>query len=576
MRPLISLDVFDTAIFRKVFYPTDIFALVEDEVGKDFKNKRIQAQERARLKNPSYTLLDIYKELPLFSPKEEIKAELINCEANPYILNMYKTFDCDFVFISDMYLPSSVIKAMLERCGYENPKVFVSCEYKAGKGNGVLFRKVESALNRKINKHIGDNYVADIEGAKKAGIKEFEYIGPPIYNREVVTPNLRNLNLRKILIDEELSNDLIEEKIGFQFAPVVLAFTQKVLDEAKEGQTIFFNARDGFLMYLVAKYVLKTKKRIKYCRFSRKSCLFADIMTNLPITHPQNRIALHLLKISRISSLRDFLRTYNFNENRDFSPFLKEYGINLDSDINFHPNKLGIIERLIVFIEKELYEKANRERKNFSLYVKNIGMKNGDIFVDLGYLGTLQGVIKRILGKDLKGRYIFVNDGSVGNYYGNRYERLSFFPINYLRNYGGAAVEVIFSEPKGTVMGYNEKGLPVVAPDNNIRRRFSKGIVRGVLKGCRKLCKESIKISTQDCATIVKRYLDNPTFEEASFGNNLIFENGSLENESITWFNEEWIKRGELKGCFNRSYWKSAFRVLLNNHPLYKSLRGVI
>ena len=88
MKPLISLDVFDTAIFRKVLYPTDIFNLVEDEVGRNFKVQRIDAQNKCRKINIHYTLLDIYKNLPTFNPKDEIKAEYVNCEANSYILNL--------------------------------------------------------------------------------------------------------------------------------------------------------------------------------------------------------------------------------------------------------------------------------------------------------------------------------------------------------------------------------------------------------------------------------------------------------------------------------------------------------
>jgi predicted HAD superfamily hydrolase len=58
-----------------------------------------------------------------FNPKEEIKAEYVNCKANPYILEMYNKGEADYIFISDMYLPSTVIKSMLEKCGYKDPKV---------------------------------------------------------------------------------------------------------------------------------------------------------------------------------------------------------------------------------------------------------------------------------------------------------------------------------------------------------------------------------------------------------------------------------------------------------------------
>ena len=80
MKPLVSLDVFDTALFRKVFEPTDIFNLVEEKTGNDFKAQRILAQDKARKKSAYYDIIDIYKELPYsLSPKLEIKEELLNC-----------------------------------------------------------------------------------------------------------------------------------------------------------------------------------------------------------------------------------------------------------------------------------------------------------------------------------------------------------------------------------------------------------------------------------------------------------------------------------------------------------------
>lgn len=570
MRKLISLDVFDTAIFRKVFYPTDIFNLVENEVGHDFKNERIKAQRTASRTNVHCNIIDIYKQFPFkFNPKVEIQAEYKNCKANPYILEMYNKENVDFIFISDMYLPANVIKSMLEKCGYKDPKVFVSCDLQAFKGDGRLFAKVQEVLNRKIDKHIGDNYNADILGAKKAGIPEVEYIGPPVYQRQVVTPALENVKLRKLLIDKELSNASIEEKIGYQFAPVVLSFTKKILDEAKDNQTIFFNARDGFLMYIVARWILKTKKKIKYCRFSRKSCFLADIVTNFALTHRSNTGVFTFFKIQRLKCLRDFLRTYGLNENRNFSRIFGKYNINLDSEIEFHPRKQSIISDTLILVQDELYQIAKEARKNFVKYVSNIGMKNGDIFVDLGYVGTLQGVIKRITGIDLKGSYILTLGSLIGNYNGVMYKKSSFFQPNIIR--GGAVVEYVFTEPKGTVVDYNNEGEPVLLKDLKVRKEISKKILIGVLKGCQELYDENIMASVEDCTKVLKRYVDNPTIEEATFGNQPLFENGS-DSESITWFDEKWIKRGEIRGCYGRSYWKSAFRVLLKNHPLYKFL----
>ena len=364
MKPLISLDVFDTAIFRKVDNPTDIFKVVQDKIGGNFRADRILAQERARSKDVNYTLIDIYKSLPFpYSPKEEIKVEYENCQPNPYVLNLYNTVDADFIFISDMYLPSVVIQSMLEKCGYRNPRVFVSCEMGTMKGDGKLFLKVEKVLNRKISKHIGDNYYVDIMGAKRAGIPEVEFVGPPIYNKNVVTPALENARLRKLLIDNEFSNSSIEEKIGYQFAPLVLAFIKSVLEEAKEDQTIFFNARDSFILYIVARWILKTEKKIKYCRFSRKSCHFPNINTNYRIDSETNKKAMNFFRNLRISTIKELLEMFNFKG--DYTNILKELGVKEDTPLNYGYQKNKILEKFIVAIQKDLYCKARESRNNF-------------------------------------------------------------------------------------------------------------------------------------------------------------------------------------------------------------------
>lgn len=571
MKPLISLDVFDTAIFRKVFYPTDIFNVVEDKVGNNFKALRVEAQRNAGRKVPYCSILDIYKEIRFpFNPKEEIKAEYENCVANPYILDMYNKGEADYIFISDMYLPATVIKSMLEKCGYKNPQVYVSCELKAMKADGGLFKKVKNTLHREIIKHIGDNYNADILGAKRAGIKEVEYIGPPVYNKKVVTPLLKNVKLRKLLIDEELSNASIAEKVGYQFAPLALAFTQQVLDEAKEGQTVFFNARDSYIFYIIARWILKTKKKIKYCRFSRKSCLLSDILTNYSLLHPYNAGSLHFFKIQRVENLRDFFKDFGI-ERVEIPNTLQKNGLTLDTSIEMNPRKIHIISEAALEAQSFIYKKVKENRQNFLKYIQILGMKNNDIFVDLGYAGTIQGIIKRITKINLKGMYVNTYSKGPGNYMGTVFERNSFFSQDMV-GYHGAVIEAIYSEPKGTVIGYDDCGKPCFLADRKCRKEATREILRGLLKGVKELLNEKIFASASDCALILRRYINTPTLEEATFGNNIIFENGSLENESIVWFNKDWIKRGRLRECYNRSYWKEAFKLLMENDLDYNVL----
>lgn len=569
---LISLDVFDTAIFRKVFKPTDIFCVVEDEVGHNFYNLRIEAQNKARRVSIFYNIFDIYKYIPQFDLKEEIKAEYSNCYANPYILEMYNNSNDEFIFISDMYLPEKVIVGMLERCGYKNPKVFVSCDYKAVKSDGKLFKVVEEAIGRKIDKHIGDNYNCDIIGAKRARINETEYIGPTIYNKEVVTPELDNVKLRKLLIDEELSNNDIAEKIGYLFAPLTLAFTKSVLDEAKDDQTIFFNARDSFLMYIVARWILKTKKKIKYCRFSRKSCQFPNINVNRDINSPQNEKVRNFFRSLRIETIRDFIDMFDLKG--DYSKELEQLNIDLDTNIALNNDRSLILLKFISLIQKDIYNRAIQERQGILEYISKIGMKDKDIFVDLGHFGSMQSIIHKITGFDLKGRYVHTL-GNDSYFKGVIEDKTSFLPHKMLYSYTGI-VELVYSEPVGTVISYNN-GIPILNRDFKYRKGVVKSLLKGTLRGVRDLVRDNIRVSVEDCALIVDRFLKQPTYAEARFGNSKLFENGSCkDNESIVWYETDLIKRGKLKECYNRSYWKTAFKVLLENDNQLKHLKGLI
>lgn len=572
MGKLISLDVFDTALFRKVYRPTDIFRIIENEVGHNFYSLRVEAQNKAAKRNAYYNVFDIYSFIPQFDLKEEIKAEYSNCKANPYILDMYNNGKDEFIFISDMYLPEKVIVGMLERCGYKNPRVFVSCDYNAVKGDGKLFKVVEEVIGRKINKHIGDNYNCDILGAKRAGIQEVEFVGPPIYNKEVITPELSNPRLRKLLIDEELSNSNTAEKIGYLFAPLVYSFTKKVLDEARDGQTVFFNARDCFLMYVTARWIFKTKKKIKYCRFSRKSCLMADIVTSKPITDKVNDVSLYFLKVSRATSISEVLNLCGLNSIEVCESILQKFNISADSDIQFHPQRAQIVEQVLLSCQDALYSIAGKGRTNIIKYLDLLGMRSGDIFVDLGYAGTIQRALKRIANIDLIGDYIntFEDNDMLK---GVCIKRKSFLPIGFLRNYTGASLEVVFSEAKGTVTTYSDAGKPILLKDTKVRKDITKAIAKGALRGVRDIYSENISVSMEDSLAVLKRYLDTPSIDEATFMNQPIFENGSCDNfESLAWYNKDLIKQGKLKECYNRSYWKNAFKVLLQNDPEFKFL----
>ena len=344
-----SLDVFDTALLRNVYQPTDIFKLVEQDVCRDFYVKRKEAENKAREVNFYYNIYDIYKFLPEFNPEVEIQAELDNCKANPKILEMYNQNPNDYVFISDMYLPSKVITKMLEKIGYVNPRVFVSCEMKALKYDGGLFRKVQEILNTRIQKHYGDNYNVDIEGAKKAGIPEVEFY-PALHNVKISLPVIRDPKLKKYIAEVLTSKRTREDKIALLFSPLVVGFTKWVLRQRKPGQKIFFLSRDMITPYVVAKKILNAPD-VYYLHASRRSLGSACLKSG---------------------------------------------------------NQKLVDKMWLILTEQEMKDFQKRDTNEILKYLNKFNIKDGDLIVDIGYSATIQAALDSILKIKTKGLYMQV------------------------------------------------------------------------------------------------------------------------------------------------------------------------
>jgi hypothetical protein len=98
----------------------------------------------------------------------------------------------------------------------------------------------------------------------------------------------------------------------------------------------------------------------------------------------------------------------------------------------------------------------------------------------------------------------------------------------------------------------------------DILNRIHDGIIEFCLKWHELNRKGTLDISRDTVREMVMRFLKAPTLEEAKYGLEVPFDNGSEEAlENITWFNENRIKNGRILECYNRSYWKEAFLRML-------------
>ena len=149
----ISFDIFDTLLKRNVKNPSDVFDLVQLKLGEKelkFKEKRIEAEQRARQKSSTeISLDDIYRcSNADNSLKNELKAIELDVErecltVNPYMIDFfnYCVKHKNVYIISDMYLSSDFIEKILadnKITGYK--KLYVSCKYGKTKRDGSLFK----------------------------------------------------------------------------------------------------------------------------------------------------------------------------------------------------------------------------------------------------------------------------------------------------------------------------------------------------------------------------------------------------------------------------------------------------
>lgn len=202
---LVSIDIFDTLLFRTVRSPHDVFELMHQNrpdlfpVGFDkveWRNIRVQAEMETRRRkyvergHREATLREIYNGLPrrFIKIEELMECELATerevCFLNPQIHDLVKKIklknDSLVVLTSDMYLNSSQIRDLLGHAGFPLQAlddIFMSCDHQASKTDGGLFRRILQEYQIAAHEvlHIGDNILADVAGPGMLGIPSLHY-----------------------------------------------------------------------------------------------------------------------------------------------------------------------------------------------------------------------------------------------------------------------------------------------------------------------------------------------------------------------------------------------------------------
>jgi FMN phosphatase YigB (HAD superfamily) len=200
---VLSLDVFDTMVWRRAPMPVDVFPLIALELRKRgmlsdgvtpavFSTLRKAAEQRARAKSDAagtgveVTLRDIYAELPSYVVEGTVPERLARAEMDVERGVLMPDLDVldlirfaheqgkRVIAVSDTYLSEAELRELLDSM-FEGDaavdQVFASSDHGFGKTSG-MFDHVLSELRLEPRQlvHVGDNEHADVESPAKLGI----------------------------------------------------------------------------------------------------------------------------------------------------------------------------------------------------------------------------------------------------------------------------------------------------------------------------------------------------------------------------------------------------------------------
>lgn len=401
---VISFDIFDTAIYRAVTNPEDVFIILGKEYFlPNFRQLRVNAEKNAREKylkqrnSREVTIKEIYTEFQKASRINidqaiylELAYEKKICYANPYIKYIY---DClqeqnkTVIFTSNMYLNKELMKELLSSCGYSRGEVYVSCDYFANKRNGKLFEYVLKDFQGKKIIHIGDDYDADVIGPESIGIKGFNYEKSTKQNKKIKIGEASYLgtSIYNAVVNNYLNNRFTCEtsdkmhtvyKHGFKYGgPFILGYVQYIHEFCKKNEIdkICFLARDGDFLQKIYNYIYKeTAIPNEYLLWSRKVALntmpelyLEDIFDSTIIRRLRAGIEIQYSEAcERLGIKKESLR--------------KNYRLNSS---NIEAFKLYFLSRV-----EDLVEKSNKLKENTTKYLKEIFKSAKHVaLVDIGW-----------------------------------------------------------------------------------------------------------------------------------------------------------------------------------------------
>jgi len=429
----LSLDVFDTLLFRACPSPEDIYESVGIEAAGrlalhpscsplDYKMIRASALDTAyREMDVEPTLEQIISYLPSVAddPKNllnwELKAEIEHCYLNPSMVSFLK--ECRkrriaIVLLSDMYLGAERIRTLLERCSLPMDwidHVLVSVDEGAMKASGELFLRMFERyphLGPGQFLHIGDNFPREIVPAGKLGMRTWHYdvihgdetavMDYESFGEKPLLPALTSLRRLAMAMHGDIAPSMVRwHKLGSGvIGPFVAAFCSWIVNMAQREKVdaIVPLMREAVLLTPMLKAEIERRNLvipILPLYVSRQSVVLAgktDFNTELFDSMARTR---------QYFKIRELLSTLEF----DGIP--EQFADHIDTYLeNARTVTLDSGQTLYESLEAYLLEDSNKQRINGAIkdkrdalagYINGVLGENRKVAtVDLGFFGQIQ------------------------------------------------------------------------------------------------------------------------------------------------------------------------------------------
>ena len=477
---IISFDIFDTLITRCVYEPDDIFKILNEYFSDEkFLEKRKLAEGNARnFYQHDVNLDEIYEQyakdnnISLAAANALKKAE-INIEKEMLIarndmldlLKKLHELNKRVIIVSDMYLPKKTITEILDNCGYKGlyEQLYVSNDIGKRKDDKSVWPFLKEKYPHQKIIHLGDNDLSDVTYPKEFGIDTVKILSSKeLLHKCSLYPSLKEfidtrtcsdsyylgLLFNKKLFNSPFSPLMIDDFDDFVYmfhAPVLTEFLKFVIDSNQDN--LLFLAREGYYFTkLYDKYCAINKiekKNHYYFLASRKATNTASIKNDEDI--------FNLLKNDYNGTLKNFLmKNFHFNyENDDFTIKL--------------PDDYDKVAKVVKNNLKNIKNNIKNENSCYKKYIKELipNYKKIDLnLIDLGYSGSIQYNLSKMLDKGLNGYYL-TNSSSVKKYSEENHLHF-YFDINdnteYQKIYHYSLIlEYFLTAPYGQLQYFKEQ-----------------------------------------------------------------------------------------------------------------------